>query len=115
MDRLYPALEVRLYLSASLKLAASLPVSISQIASSNQRKFSQFSDDDWMPLNEGGQFPRPLNTEEDIFDLSGSSSTSRPETEAQDFDEESLYSDALSRKESLVSIFCWMSVSLSEC
>lgn len=98
---MYPALELRLYLSASLKAASSLPMSIHIVhtkAITSCRRTSVF-DDAWTP--------RPRNKdnndrEEDIFDFSGTNS-SADNTPDKDVDEESLYCDAMSRKESTVS------------
>merc|ERR1712223_1954995 len=138
VDRLYPALEVRRYLSASLAQAAetpmflsmSLPMSIldrpNGIRTQNPRtRFD--SEGTWTPQSvdrdldlEKGQ---NLDNIDDIFTLSGSSNsspgTSTPahwpdpnptgsnefeldSATSTDFDEESLYSDAMSRKASLV-------------
>ena len=141
VDRLYPALEVRRYLSASLAQASeipmslpmSLPMSISRnhkISSALRQQSATHFDSEsgiWTPPPVG-QNDHELDHEdldnidniEDIFTLSGSSSGSstRPDpTESnefnldtdQDFDEESLYSDALSRKQSLVRFLVCMS------
>lgn len=100
---MYPALEVRLYLSASLKAASSLPMSI-QIVHSVKAKpswqESQF-DDAWTPRPRRNE-AEDADREEDIFDFSGTNSSSG-NTPEKDVDEESLYCDALSRKESTVS------------
>ena len=59
-----------------------------------------FDNDSWtpQPLSED----ELSNPEDDIFQMSGSSNESNSRQD-QDFDEESLYSDALSRKASVVS------------
>ena len=139
VDRLYPALEVRRYLSASLAQAAetpmflsmSLPMSIldrpNGIRTQNFRtRFD--SEGTWTPKSYGGDLDPEkdiLDNIDDIFTLSGSSNSSpgtstpahRPDPNptgsnefeldsatSTDFDEESLYSDAMSRKASLVRI-----------
>ena len=144
VDRLYPALEVRRYLSASLAQAAetpmflsmSLPMSIldrpNGIRTQNPRtRFD--SEGTWTPqsvdrdldLEKGQNHDLILDNIDDIFTLSGSSNSSpgtstpahRPDPNptgsnefeldsatSTDFDEESLYSDAMSRKASLVRI-----------
>lgn len=121
---MYPALEVRLFLSASLSAAsASMPMTISihhHIQSQHrQRQFSVF-DDTWSrphrPQKEDEEAPE---AEEDIFDFSGTSNSS-PASEAEEQDDlESVYTDALSRKESLVSkktkSFCSQFSSWDEC
>ena len=149
VDRLYPALEVRRYLSASLAQAAetpmflsmSLPMSIidrpNGIRTQNPRtRFD--SEGTWTPqsvdrdldLEKGQNHDLILDNIDDIFTLSGSSNSSSTSTPAHrpdpnptgsnefeldsatsDFDEESLYSDAMSRKASLVRIHeCMLSI-----
>ena len=120
VDRLYPALEVRLFLSASLPIKSSfknsLPMAIDLSTTAGvvpggglRQPLSRtpiFDNDSWTP--------RPCHSDEDeaaeglhedvddIFEMSGSSNSSESRNE-QEFDEESLYSDALSRKASAVS------------
>ena len=177
VDRLYPALEVRRYLSASLARAAAAAASAAQIPMSlpmslpmsiidpphgmafRPRSSTVHSHGIWTPHGsldgyEGINRPHGSNHDlldnlEDIFTLSGSSSNSttpgsRLESRLEigtsrldigtssleigtipsnsetnefnlvhsenEFDEESLYSDALSRKASLVRILACMSV-----
>ena len=157
---MYPALEVRRYLSASLARAAaaaaqipmslpmSLPMSIIDPPHGmafRPRSSTVHSHGIWTPpvsLDGFEENNRPhgsdhdlLDNLEDIFTLSGSSSNSttpgsrlesrldtgnipsNSETNEfnlvhseNEFDEESLYSDALSRKASLVRILACMSV-----
>jgi len=122
-------LEVRRYLSASLAQASEIPMSLPMtlpMSISRNYKISQsaahFDSESGIWTPPVGQNDHEhsdhedldnIDNIEDIFTLSGSSSGSstRPDpTESnefnldtdQDFDEESLYSDALSRKQSLV-------------
>ena len=101
VDRLYPALELRLILSAKLSAAASPPRAIRGLKiRENPQVESIFDfDDTWTP--------QPQNLEDDeIFMMSSHESSAESRAE----DEESLYSDALSRKASVVSKFAyeWM-------
>ena len=98
VDRLYPALELRLILSAKLSAAASPPRAIRGLKiRENPQVESIFDfDDTWTP--------QPQNLEDDeIFMMSSHESSAESRAE----DEESLYSDALSRKASVVSKFAY--------
>ena len=100
MDRLYPALELRLILSAKLSAAASPPRAIRglKIRENPQVENIFDFDDTWTPR------PQNLDLEDDeIFMMSSHESSAESRAE----DEESLYSDALSRKASVVSKFAY--------
>ena len=123
VDRLYPALEVRLFLSASLPIKSSfknsLPMAIALSTTVGvvpggggglwqplSRTSPIFDNDSWTPRpchSDEDEAAEDLEDVDDIFDMSGSSNASESRNE-HEFDEEgSLYSDALSRKASAVS------------
>jgi len=100
VDRLYPSLELRLNLAASLGRSAFGPPTAQQQKKIKLPKVVLEADNDtstWAP--------RPLfkqdesDVEDDIFAMSSNESPAAN----PDPDEESVYGDALSRKESIVS------------
>jgi len=96
VDRLYPALEMRLYLSRKLSLASGQQMAIRNLRAIRAKKSeTQFDfDDTWTaPF-------QPDDDLDDIFMMSSHESSAESRAE----DEESLYSDALSRKASIVSL-----------
>ena len=106
MDRLYPTLEILRYLKRSLGTMHNSSSNLKAISNSvkNHPDFTNNNvQDSWTDNNISDDNDDDDDLDlEDIFTMSTSES-SNPDEEAQDdYDTESLYSDALSRKASLV-------------